>query len=71
MVVSARRFWKGLGGWGQGKAGSHNGLELSLPLGSYLLGLLSLSQGGEERPRMSCQGELSPWILYFFLYCCA
>lgn len=29
--------WKGLGGWGQGQAGSHNGLELSLTLGSHLL----------------------------------
>lgn len=29
--------WKGLGGWGQGQAGSHNGLELSLTLGSHPL----------------------------------
>ena len=29
--------WKGLGGWGQGQADSHNGLELSLPLGSHPL----------------------------------
>ncbi|XP_016801689.1 sperm acrosome developmental regulator isoform X1 [Pan paniscus] len=38
----------------------HNGLELSLTVGSHLLQLLSLSQGGEKRSGIHCQEGLPP-----------
>lgn len=49
-----------------------NGLELSLPLGSHpLLTPLPVSGGEEKEPRMTHCGDLSSWIPYFFLLCCA